>query len=198
MITVPSGPQSPSSLPASATGPQEAPEVVRCGQGLWSQRGRTEPTHVCQSLPLCSCLHPWVSEPTMGNGEARGGAGPGRVIPLLCLAGTQGERSQGLQGQPHVSHYGRYYGERVGLTVTFLCLALCPACRCVHTYSHARVCVSVCVCVCVSACTRGGIQLLSPGSWPATNVLLLRMPAGASLPSSSPLHARRPPSPPPG
>lgn len=131
---------------------------------------------------------------TMGNGEARGGAGPGRVIPLLCLAGTQGERSQGLQGQPHVSHYGRYYGERVGLTVTFLCLALCLACRYVHTYSHARVCVSVCV----SACTRGGIQPLSPGSWPATNVLLLRMPAGASLPSSSLLHAHRPPSPPPG
>lgn len=129
---------------------------------------------------------------TMGNGEARGGAGPGRVIPLLCLAGTQGERSQGLQGQPHVSHYGRYYGERVGLTVTFLCLALCLACRCVHTYSHARACV------CVSACTRGGIQPLSPGSWPATNVLLLRMPAGASLPSSSPLQAHRPPSPPPG
>ena len=138
--------------------------------------------------PVSCCVHhgEW--------GGPGGGAGPGRVIPLLCLAGTQGERSQGLQGQPHVSHYGRYYGERVGLTVTFLCLALCLACRCVHTYSHTRVCVRVCV----SACTRGGIQPLSPGSWPATNVLLLRMPAGASLPSSSPLQAHRPPSPPPG
>lgn len=111
------------------------------------------------------------------------------MIPLLCLAGTQGERSQGLQGQPHVSDYGRYYGEGVGLTVIFLCLALCPACRCVHTYSHA------CECVCVSACTRGGIQPLSPGSWPATNVLLLRMPAGASLPPPPrSTRAARPPS----
>ena len=164
-------------------------------QGAWSQRGRSWSVSLLLFAPLgLRALLPSVF--TTGSREARGGAGLGRVIPLLCLAGTQGERSQGLQGQPHVSHYGRYYGEGVGLTVIFLCLALCPACRCVHTYSH--VCVSVCVCVCVSACTRGGIQPLSPGSWPATNVLLLRMPAGASLPSPSLLHARRPPSPPPG
>lgn len=44
---------------------------------------------------------------TMGDGQAQG---TGQVvIPLLCLAGTQSERSQGLQGQPHVSHYGRYF-----------------------------------------------------------------------------------------
>lgn len=49
---------------------------------------------------------------TMGDGEAQG---TGQVvIPLLCLAGTESERSQGLQGQPHVSHYGRYFGEWLG------------------------------------------------------------------------------------
>ena len=120
-------------------------------QGAWSQRGRSWSVSLLLFAPLgLRALLPSVF--TTGSREARGGAGPGRVIPLLCLAGTQGERSQGLQGQPHVSHYGRYYGEGVGLTVIFLCLALCPACRCVHTYSHA--CVSVCVCVCVCECVH--------------------------------------------
>lgn len=60
----------------------------------------------------------WVSEhflllcPHQGDGEAQKAGHV--VIPPLCLAGTQSERSQGLQGQPYISHYGRYSGDRVG------------------------------------------------------------------------------------
>lgn len=50
--------------------------------------------------------------PMMGDGEVQGAGHV--VIPPLCFTGTQSERSQGLQGQPHVRHYGRYSGEQAG------------------------------------------------------------------------------------
>ena len=77
MITVPSGPQSPSSLPASATGPQEAPEVVGVARGSGVREAEQSPpmsVSLCLFAPVCT---PGSQSPPWGMG--RPGVGLGLV-----------------------------------------------------------------------------------------------------------------------
>lgn len=94
-------------------------------------------------VPVSLCLLGSAFLPAMlmmGDGLAQGTSQV--VIPLLCLAGTQSERSQGLQGQPHISHYGRYLGGRAGWqspSFVWLCGLWCLVCVSVYTLMCERV-----------------------------------------------------------
>lgn len=77
-----------------------------------------------QNLPSYQAQN-WGSLEGGDRVEARLG-----VTPLLCPAGAQSERPQGLQGQSHVDHYGRYFGEwaahnHLALSALWLLLRAC-------------------------------------------------------------------------